>query len=614
MTELLESALGLLKKAGNGIMEIAKKSFSSKAGIWIKSGIVKFGKNMLKNISTKKWWEKAVRRARGRLKGFGSLGKIGNLLNSSGNGVLGMFGKGLSVFDADFRTPKEVRSDIKSKEASIRRLTSQKNKILEKQVQVQSELATPISIPKNITDSEKIDSLAEQLSSMKLAIGKTQANSEVTDQRIKLLSNNQQQANLALADAIDYGTQTNMKTTIEAANSSDDVTREVVATSAESIVGQISSQIQAIEQRRIEEEEFRRKNNWKVKLLKSILWLADWALNWERKLIVMAIKLGVVILSGITALVIKYITPIKALISAGFKVMGAFIGLKITSILLKIESVITKALGWVVKKILESFFDKINRLIGLFENLPFVGKYIKAAKDYIKKGEQGIIGGIDAASKFISDGSKAASEKLNSWASDILKGSEALYAAKAKKEESPNKISKKVKSSMDKSSFTDSANNFMSGDGEIGSQDDKALNLSDANSSKDSKSEKVQDKQNEKTKVSPTATNKLSKSSPKSDITKDNTSISEKNNKTTVKFEVNNTKEKLIESTKGSSDKIMKELKSTKEEIKGLKSATVEGLAGKGSGEDGKPVILTKKVSVNFKASQEQHENLKQMS
>lgn len=426
-----------------GLKNAAKmvgKTFTRVAGRVSKSTLYKrarvygrkFGRSMAKRVTSERWWGRAVRVLRSSRSFLGTVGKLGSALKKSG-GILGLFGRGLSIFDADTRSPKEFRKSMRDKEAAVKGLREKRAALIKKEIETQKELEAPVVTEGIETPEEKIDELSKHLSMMKESIGVIRANTTKSSMGIHGFESYQIKANERLADAIDNGTQTNMKTVLTGLEDAKDMTQAVAASSTESIVGDISSKIDEIEDARKEEAEFRKKNNWKKKLLDFILFIADWTLNFKYKMIMLAVKIGAFITAALAMFYIANIVPIKALMSQGFTYVTTWIGAKITQSIGWMYEKFSGALGAVVKTLLTAITWPLRKIMELLSEVPWIGDFAALALNNMTAVLDKVKGGIDGLTKLASAGGKQLKEMAKAMAKAKLDTAVAVYKAEAEK-------------------------------------------------------------------------------------------------------------------------------------------------------------------------------------
>lgn len=438
----------------------------------------RFGRKMASRLTTKKWWGKAVRVLRSSRSFLGTVGKLGTALKKSG-GILGLFGRGLSIFDADTRSPREFRKSMREKEQAVKGLRDKRAALIKKEIETQKELESPVTTEGIETPEEKIDELSRHLSMMKESIGVIRANTTKSSMSIHGFESYQIKANERLADAIDNGAQTNMKTVLTGLEDAKDMTQAVAASSTESIVGDISSKIDEIEDARKEEEEFRKKNNWKKKLLDFILFIADWTLNFKYKMIMLAVKIGAFITAALAMFYIANIVPIKALLSQGFVAVTVWIGAKIMQALGWVIEKITGVLGWVVKTLLSAITWPLRKIMELLSNVWGLGGLAKMALDGMNATLDAVKGGIDNLTGLVSNSGENIKNKAKAIAKATLDKAVTVYKAEAEKKaknrksdsdamesDDPDSIHSKVLSGTSDSSTAEV-------DGKDGNDDDK---------------------------------------------------------------------------------------------------------------------------------------------
>jgi hypothetical protein len=284
----MKNAIKLIGKGARGLSKIAGKVSQTQLYKGAAKSARAFGTRMVKNVSNKRWWGRAVQVVRSSQSMLGIAGKAGAALKKTG-GLLGFLGRGLSVFNTDYRSPKDFRKEMRAKEDMVKLLRAKRQDMIEKAKIAQEELKAPVSVEDLETSEEKLNVLAGQLNIMKTALAEIKGATFSSSTNIKGFEEYQIKANEQLADAINHGTEANMKTVLGGIEDAKDTNKAIVMSSTESIVGDITAKIDAIEDQRKEEEEFRRKNDWKRKFLKSVLFLADWILNWPFKLAMLAL-------------------------------------------------------------------------------------------------------------------------------------------------------------------------------------------------------------------------------------------------------------------------------------------------------------------------------------
>jgi hypothetical protein len=434
----LKKAGTLLMKGAKGAAKIAKaggKRFvGSSFAKGVKESIVSLGKRM----ATKRWWGRAVRVIRNSRSIVATVGAVGAALKKRG-GLLGFLGKGLSIFNADTRSPREFRRDMVAKESELKRLRAKRDNLIQKSQEAQKELNAPITLEGVEGSEAKIDALSVHLNSMKKALKDIKATSYQSASTIKGFESYQVKANEQLADAINNGSEANMKTVMAGLEETKDATTEIVMNSTETIVGDISAKMDAIEAQKREEEEFRRKNNWKKKLLDGVLFIADWWLNWPFKLAMIALKLGAVIVGGLTIYLLPYFNKIGAMIWAiknglGLIVSG-IIGLKLMQMGSWIVNKLSLGFKWLYGKILDIIFGIRAFILNALSNIPG----LKGMFEYLAEKDKALgdaaKAGMDSMFDFLTDKSQEALNFSKNKAAEIMDGLEKAYHNSKKKEE-----------------------------------------------------------------------------------------------------------------------------------------------------------------------------------
>lgn len=432
----MKKALKVMGRGARGISKMAGRVSQSKIYKGAAKRVRAFGLRMSNNVRSKRWWARAVRVIRSSQAMLGVVGKVGASLKRSG-GLLKFLGRGLSIFDTDYRSPKEFRREMKAKEKMVKSLRAKRLDMIKKEQEAQKELKSPVEIEDLETSEEKLNVLAQQLSLMKEALAEVRANTFSTTTNVKGFEAYQVKANEQLADAINHGAEANMKTALAGLEDVKDSQKAVAMSSTESIVGDITAKIDSIEDQRKEEEEFRRKNDWKRKFLKSILWLADWLLNWPFKLMMLALKVGAIISGIISLYVVKYWEPIKKLMWAfknGFAAAaGAVIYLKLRQFGWWLMGKIVSALKWLLTKVIGLFSGIQSWFVGLFKILP---SWLGGGPDGIfAKIEKGIDSASDSVADkiakgldFLLEGIETVSDKAGALAKGIFNKIESAYA------------------------------------------------------------------------------------------------------------------------------------------------------------------------------------------
>lgn len=435
---ILQGLKKAVKLIGKKVSATALKVSNSWVGRKVASGVKKFGARMAKNVRSKRWWGRAVRTLRSSRSMLGTVGRIGTALKKSG-GLLGLFGRGLSIFDTDYRSPKEFRKEIKAKEKFVKNLKNKRAQLIKEEQEAQKNLTAPIVTEGIETPEAKIDELSKHLSLMKESLSVIRANSVSASLNIKGFESYQVKANERLSEAIDYGTQTNMKTVAAGLEDVKDVNKAVAASSAESIIGEITSKIDEIEESKKREAEFRRKNDWKKKLLNFTLFVADWILNWPFKLAMLGLKVAAFITGALALFYIKNIVPIKSLIKAGPLTVINFIGSKLVQFGSWLWSKIFGIINWIYKKLIGIMFS-IPKWIGkLLSKVPLIGKYAKKGVEKLNEIETSIKKTSDEIKNTIVGGLEALNKASKKNAEEVLAKAKSKYLAEAKAKEEKNK-------------------------------------------------------------------------------------------------------------------------------------------------------------------------------
>lgn len=356
------------KVAGYGVKYGRKLMQGTWVGRMIKYGATKAQNYILSNIGDKKWWGKMVRMVRTSRGIIGAIGKVGAALKRGG-GLLGFLGKGLSIFDHDHRSPREFKRDMKAKEKQIDALKKKRDAIIKRELEAQKELRSPV-VTEGLEDSAKMDVLAQALSQMKNSLATIQGTTYQSAVTLKGFESYQQRANASLGDAINYGTQANMKTISAGIEDAKDTSGMMASTSTETIVGELSGKMDAIEKQRQDEIAFRKKNDWKRKLFDWVLLLLDWYFNWRFKLIMMAVQLlllalGPMILRNIDKIMLFFQTSWRGMLVVFLSYVW-----KLTLFVAKIAHTIVTSLTQVISGLLVFLLGKLWDLIkGAFTDL-----------------------------------------------------------------------------------------------------------------------------------------------------------------------------------------------------------------------------------------------------
>lgn len=294
-------ALNVLKKYIK--VPVVKALNKTAFGRFVVKGVSSFGTRMATNMASKRWWGRTIAILRTSRFMISSIGKVGRSLKKIG-GPLGWLGKGLTLFDYDPRTPKEFRRDMKEKEKQISKLANQSRKIAENARKIQKELMeSDLNLDEFETTDEKLNAIGEELNRIRKAVGKGNETSYNSDIKVTALSKFQEQSFRALGDAIVTGDQKNMQITLAAVEENKEATMAVIADSTSNAVGEITAQMNELNEQRKQEEEFRRKNDWKRQVFWTVLRILDWILNWPFKL---AGILTVIVGTFIGMLMVKY--------------------------------------------------------------------------------------------------------------------------------------------------------------------------------------------------------------------------------------------------------------------------------------------------------------------
>lgn len=427
-----------VKLAGKKISKAAVRVSNSWVGRAVTNGAKHFGAKMAKRVNSKRWWGRAVRVIRSNKSMLGAIGKLGSALKKSG-GFLGLFGRGMSIFDVDFRSPKEFRKSIKAKEIQVDLLKKKRDQIIAKEREARKEFEIPVVTEGVETPEEKLDEMSKHLSIMKKSLGDIKAKSSETSINLKGFETYQIKANESLSEAIDYGTQTNMKTLAAGLEDVKDVNKAIAADSAESIVGEINAKIESVEEERKREEEIRRKRNWIKKLINFTLFVADWILNWPWKLTMLALKVGAFITAALGLFYLKNMVPIKALIKAGPMAVIKYLGSKWIEMRMWISSKIVDVVAWLYRNIIAGISKYSKWIGGLLSKVPVIGKYVAQAVNQIDNIEAQMKEGINSLRDSINAGLESVKQSSKENAKAILDEAMAKYTAEAKEKEAKEK-------------------------------------------------------------------------------------------------------------------------------------------------------------------------------
>jgi hypothetical protein len=269
----------------------------------------RIGTKMLTNMKSAKWWARAVRYIR-RSGLVSSVGSTGAALKQAG--ANNWITRGMSAFKYDARSPKEYHAELEKKTKLIESLRKKRDSLNEKALSVQDELArTPLDVSKIPDAGAKIDALAGSINQMKSGLAEIKATSSVTLSEVKGFQEDQTQANAALGEVVLKTSEGNMKVQLEGFEDMKSHNMAMHAETTENITSDITAHIDALEEQKKSEEEERRKNDWKRKFLENLLLILEWILDFPTKIKMLLFKIGLVLVAGITAVVLRYWEPIK---------------------------------------------------------------------------------------------------------------------------------------------------------------------------------------------------------------------------------------------------------------------------------------------------------------
>lgn len=375
-----------------GLKDLAKLGLSkSKTAIWLRRGV--------KLLKTKKSF-------------LGMAGKLGTQLKGASGG-LGWLGRGLSAFDIDFRSPRQFRKDMKAQQESISMMKLRRDQVQARAENVQKELKQPpIDLSGIESPNEKLDTLGGHISEMRDSIGDIKYSSESTKANVKSFEENQALTNNALLEAVTIGNQQTMKSTIATVEHAKEATVATIGDAQENIIANISGKIDAMEAAKKEEEEFRRKNDWKRKFLSRLVWLIDWIVNWPRKLL---IRIGLILAGVFGYFIIKYWNPLKTFFSMSFAGMLKQIGLRLVQLYAWFRETINGMMLKLIKWFVSTMKGLANSVLGAFKDIPglkWIAKAGIAYNNFLDKGVQWI------ADK-LAEGNKATFGRMKEWAKGL---------------------------------------------------------------------------------------------------------------------------------------------------------------------------------------------------
>lgn len=620
----MKNALKVMGKGARGLAKLGRSAARgiSQTGLYKKSAkaVKTFGTRMAKNIRTKRWWGKAVRVIRSSRTMLGLAGSIGASLKRSG-GLLGFLGRGLSIFNTDYRSPKEFRQDMKEKEKMIKSLRAKRVQLIEREIEAQKELKAKIETEGIETPEEKLDEIARHLSLMKEALAEVKATSYTAATNVKGFESYQVKANEQLADAINHGADANLKSLVGGLEDVKDNTSAVVMDSTQSIVGDISAKIDTIEEQRREEEEFRRKNDWKRKFLNSVLFLADWILNFPYKIAMLGLKLVALIGAGLAIYLLPFYNKIGAMIYAVKNglgaIVGGIIGLKLVEFGAWIATKIGGLIKWLATGMSDLFFDLRIWIANQFAKLPWVKSFFQGVADTLKSAKNSSKELISNAVDSIISGYQQVKDWSKDQASTLLSNLEDQY--NASKKDKPLKVEATAEDVQNKSK-----EGLVAMQAKNAEPDNTSTSASEQETSTESSSTQKEDKgllgkitsfAQEKTESTLSGAEKMYKEhdvSSKIEIISDKVSKVKKEavDKTNAVIEKYEVKEKIKET----SDKTAEALESVSRDLQELKQSTKEALVGKSSDSGKSAPSIQKGSKVAFKESGEQYANLIQRS
>lgn len=324
--------LGIVIKVMRNILIGAAKrvaktfSFSTLTGIVGRRTLVharRFGTKMLTNMKSAKWWSRAIRYVR-KSGLVNKAGSTGEALKQAG--ATNWIQRGLSAFKYDSRSPKEYQADFESKTKMIESLKKKRDDIEARALKVQDELAkSPLDTSKIPDPGAKIDALAASINQMKYGLADIKMKQTQTLGGVTGLAEDQSQANKNLGEVMLKTSEGVQKVQLAGFEDMRNHNMGLHAETAENITADITSHIDALEEQRKAEEEDRKKNDWKRKLFENILLILEWVLDFPTKIKMLLFKIGLVLVAGIAAVVLKYWTPIKNfLVNAWTRYFGYF--------------------------------------------------------------------------------------------------------------------------------------------------------------------------------------------------------------------------------------------------------------------------------------------------
>lgn len=344
LSKFIDGAKAALSKIGSKATKVNFMASTSWLRPKIQKNLFDYAKRMMNNAKTAKWWGRAARKV--RLSGILDTNTAGTEIKAKG--LTKWTEKGVKSFAYGGQSPKQLEREFHQKQIALTNLRKESETQRKRSGEVQKELSIiPLGIEGIPEVSDKINALSGNIDKLRKDVGHINSmhNAQVgTDKEARA---EQAKANANIGEVVLQTSEGVTKVVLVGFEDIKNQNMGLHQETASNITSSIESKLDAMEENKKKEEEFKRKNDWRKKFLSNILLIMEWVLDFPTKLRNLIIKALLVASMAITAVFLANMAKLKAFMSGSMLDQLQFSVAKV----LQGVAAIGKGVGYAIKSI-----------------------------------------------------------------------------------------------------------------------------------------------------------------------------------------------------------------------------------------------------------------------
>lgn len=313
------------------------------------ANVNRLGKNLLKNAQTRKWWGKTARQI--RRTGVLNTSSAGEEAKKSGPD--NWSNKGGNIFSGKSKSPKELKEDFDRKQDTLSRLRESAEVERARAAASQSYISIqPVNISSIPEVGDKVNVLSGSIDKMRSDVASIKEIQSQESNTNKKFRESQAQSNVHLGEVVLTTSEGTTKVVMAGFEDASLQSRGLHQQTTESIVGEVTTKMDELDEENRKERELEKKNSWIKKFLDKLLFVVELIFDLPHKIFMLLLTVGLMLTLAIGALIMGNWNKIKAFFSASTSDMTSYLmtRMKKSSMMFgQFLAYLTKGMAWLMK-------------------------------------------------------------------------------------------------------------------------------------------------------------------------------------------------------------------------------------------------------------------------